>query len=91
MAPSPKGPYWQEGMKLGYQDAGSWTLFRSTPLARRKAAWLYAQFVVSKTVSLKKSHVGLTFIRDSTSATRRSPSVRPSSAAWSSSIARRTA
>jgi len=65
MAPSPKGPYWEEGMKLGYQDAGSWTLFKSTPVDRRKAAWLYAQFVVSKTVSLKKSHVGLTIIRDS--------------------------
>ena len=65
MAPSPKGPYWQEGQKLGYQDAGSWTLFKSTPLNRRKAAWLYAQFVVSKTVDTKKSHVGLTFIRDS--------------------------
>ncbi|MEW5878918.1 MAG: ABC transporter substrate-binding protein [Pseudomonadota bacterium] len=66
MAPSPKGSYWQDGMKLGYQDAGSWTLFKSTPLDRRKAAWLYAQFVVSKTVDTKKSHVGLTFIRDST-------------------------
>ncbi|MEM8856402.1 MAG: ABC transporter substrate-binding protein, partial [Pseudomonadota bacterium] len=66
MAPSPKGPYWEEGMKLGYQDAGSWTLFNSTPLDRRKAAWLYAQFVTSKTVDTKKSHVGLTFIRDST-------------------------
>ena len=65
MAPSPKGPYWEEGMKLGYQDAGSWTLFTSTPVARRKAAWLYAQFTVSKTVSLKKSHTGLTIIRDS--------------------------
>jgi len=65
MAPSPRGPYWQEGMKLGYQDAGSWTLFTSTPVARRKAAWLYAQFTVSKAVSLKKSHVGLTIIRDS--------------------------
>ncbi len=65
MAPSPKGSYWEEGMKLGYQDAGSWTLFKSTPLNRRKAAWLYAQFTVSKTVSLKKSHVGLTIIRDS--------------------------
>jgi glycerol transport system substrate-binding protein len=65
MAPSPKGPYWIEGMKLGYQDAGSWTLFKSTPLARRKAAWLYAQFTVSKTVSLKKSHVGLTIVRNS--------------------------
>jgi len=65
MGPSPKGPYWEEGMKLGYQDAGSWTLFKSTPVDRRKAAWLYAQFTVSKTVSLKKSHVGLTIIRDS--------------------------
>jgi len=66
MAPSPHGPYWKEGMKLGYQDAGSWTLFKSTPVDRRKAAWLYAQFVVSKTVDTKKSHVGLTVIRDST-------------------------
>jgi len=66
MAPSPHGPYWVEGQKLGYQDAGSWTLFKSTPVNRRKAAWLYAQFVVSKTVDVKKSHVGLTFIRDST-------------------------
>ena len=65
MAPSPHGPYWREGQKLGYQDAGSWTLFKSTPVERRKAAWLYAQFVVSKSVSLKKSHVGLTIIRDS--------------------------
>ena len=65
MAPSPKGPYWEEGQKLGYQDAGSWTLFKSTPVERRKAAWLYAQFVVSKTLDTKKSHVGLTFIRDS--------------------------
>jgi glycerol transport system substrate-binding protein len=66
MAPSPHGPYWKEGSQRGYQDAGSWTLFNSTPLARRKAAWLYGQFVVSKTVDVRKSHVGLTFIRDST-------------------------
>lgn len=66
MAPSPHGPYWEEGQKLGYQDAGSWTLFNSTPVDRRKAAWLYAQFVTSKTVDVKKSHVGLTFIRNST-------------------------
>jgi glycerol transport system substrate-binding protein len=65
MAPSPHGSYWKEGMKLGYQDAGSWTLLKSTPVDRRKAAWLYAQFTVSKSVSLKKSHVGLTFIRES--------------------------
>jgi glycerol transport system substrate-binding protein len=66
MAPSPHGPYWQDGMKLGYQDAGSWTLFESTPVDRRKAAWLYAQFVVSKTLDVRKTHVGLTVVRDST-------------------------
>jgi glycerol transport system substrate-binding protein len=66
MAPSPHGSYWKDGMKLGYQDAGSWTLFKSTPVDRRKAAWLYAQFVVSKTVDVKKSQVGLTIVRDST-------------------------
>src|SRR5204863_7962450 len=65
MAPSPHGAYWKEGMKLGYQDAGSATLLKSTPADRRKAAWLYLQFIVSKSVSLKKSHVGLTFIRES--------------------------
>ena len=66
MAPSPHGVYWKEGMKLGYQDVGSWTILKSTPVDRAKAAWLYAQFVVSKTVDVKKSHVGLTFIREST-------------------------
>jgi len=65
MAPSPHGPYWEEGQKLGYQDCGSWTLLKSTPVERRKAAWLYAQFCVAKTTSLKKAHVGLTPIRDS--------------------------
>jgi glycerol transport system substrate-binding protein len=65
MAPSPKGSYWKDGMKLGYQDAGSWTFLKSTPLERRRAAWLYAQFTVAKSTSLKKSHVGLTFIRES--------------------------
>ena len=65
MAPSPHGAYWKEGMKLGYQDVGSATLLKSTDVQRRKAAWLYLQFLVSKTVSLKKSHVGLTFIRES--------------------------
>ena len=57
MAPSPHGPYWSEGMKLGYQDTGAWTLLKSTPLARRQAAWLYAQFVTAKTVSLRKTLV----------------------------------
>jgi len=65
MAPSPHGPYWEKGQKVGYQDVGSWTILKSTPTDRAKAAWLYAQFAVSKTVDVKKSHVGLTFIRDS--------------------------
>lgn len=66
MAPSPHGVYWEDGMKVGYQDAGSWTLMKSTPVDRAKAAWLYAQFVTSKTVDVKKAHTGLTFIREST-------------------------
>ncbi|MEM1160588.1 MAG: ABC transporter substrate-binding protein [Pseudomonadota bacterium] len=66
MAPSPHGPYWEDGQKVGYQDAGSWTFLKSTPSDRAQAAWLYAQFVTSKTVDVKKSDVGLTFIRDST-------------------------
>jgi glycerol transport system substrate-binding protein len=66
MAPSPHGAYWSEGTKVGYQDVGSWTLMKSTPVDHAQAAWLYAQFVTSKTVDLKKSDVGLTFIREST-------------------------
>ncbi|MGB6054957.1 MAG: ABC transporter substrate-binding protein [Burkholderiaceae bacterium] len=65
MAPGPHGPYWKDGMQNGYQDVGSWTFFKSTPPDRKAAAWLYAQFVNAKTVSLKKSIVGLTFVRDS--------------------------
>ena len=33
MAPSPHGAYWKEGMKLGYQDVGCWTLLK---YARRR-------------------------------------------------------
>ena len=33
---------------------------------RAQAAWLYAQFIASKTVDVAKSHYGLTFIREST-------------------------
>ncbi|MGR3496638.1 ABC transporter substrate-binding protein [Citreimonas sp.] len=95
MAPSPHGVYWTEGTKIGYQDVGSWTLMKSTPLDRAKAAWLYAQFVTSKTVDTKKSHVGLTFIRDSSinheSFTERAPRLgglvefyrSPARTAWS--------
>jgi glycerol transport system substrate-binding protein len=65
MAPSPHGPYWRDGMQNGYQDVGSWAFLRGHDPKRISAAWLYAQFVTSKSVSLKKSIVGLTFIRDS--------------------------
>ncbi len=65
VAPSPHGAYWQSGMQRGYQDVGAWTLLKSTPLARRRMAWLYAQFCVCKSVSLKKSLTGLTFVRES--------------------------
>ncbi len=52
-------------MKLGYQDCGAWTLPARTPLHRSKAAWLYAQFCVCKTVSLKNTLAGPTPIRHS--------------------------
>ncbi|MCH8551503.1 MAG: ABC transporter substrate-binding protein [Natronospirillum sp.] len=65
MAPSPTGPYWEEGMKVGYQDVGSWTFFDSTPEDRRTAAWLFGQFTVAKTGSLEKLMHGLTPIRES--------------------------
>ena len=63
MAPSPRGAYWQEGMKLGYQDVGAWTIPRAMGSNQQKAAWLYAQFTVSRTVSLQKTLYGLTPIR----------------------------
>ena len=65
MAPAPVGPYWKSGMQNGYQDVGSWTFFKDHDANQVAAAWLYAQFVTAKTVSLKKSIVGLTFIRTS--------------------------
>ncbi|MCF8105484.1 MAG: ABC transporter substrate-binding protein [Desulfohalobiaceae bacterium] len=67
VAPTPHGKYWDEGMKVGYQDAGSWTILKnSVKDEHRAAAWLWAQFCVSKTVSLKKFLVGRTPVRKST-------------------------
>src|SRR3990167_2527946 len=63
VAPSPVGAYWRPGMKSGYQDVGAWTLLDSTAADRQAAAWLYAQFTVSKSVSLRKALVGLTPVR----------------------------
>ena len=66
IAPTPHGRYWDEGMKVGYQDAGSWSLPKLTEGDTRKAAWMWAQFCVSKTVSLNKFNVGNTPVRSST-------------------------
>jgi len=65
MAPSPHGAYWKDGMKLGYQDVGLWTLLKYAPLEKTKIGWLYAQFCTSKTVTLRKSLLSLHLIRDS--------------------------
>ncbi len=67
VAPTPHGKYWDEGMKIGYQDAGSWTILKDSVKGDdRKAAWLWAQFCVSKSVSLKKFIVGMSPMRKST-------------------------
>jgi len=65
MAASPYGVYWSDSMKLGYQDVGARTIPRVMSDRRQKAAWLYAQFTVSKSVSLQKTLVGLAPIRES--------------------------
>jgi len=65
MAPSPHGAYWKEGMKLGYQDVGCWTMLKYAPIEKIKAGWLYAQFCTSKTVTLKKALYSLHIIRES--------------------------
>jgi glycerol transport system substrate-binding protein len=66
VAPTPHGDYWDEGMKLGYQDAGCWTIPANVTGRQRAAAWLWAQFCVSKTVDLKKFVIGGTPVRKST-------------------------
>jgi glycerol transport system substrate-binding protein len=67
IAPTPHGKYWDEGMKIGYQDAGSWTILKNSVKGDdRKAAWLWAQFCISKTVSLEKFLIGKTPNRKST-------------------------
>lgn len=65
LAPSPRGKYWKPGMKSGYQDISGWTFLKSTPDIKAEAAWLYAQFVTSKTVTMSKFLFGFTPIRQS--------------------------
>ena len=84
--------YWKDGMKLGYQDVGSWTLLKSTPDDRAKAAWLYAQFVVVEDGGREEEPCRPDLHpRVDDPAQEPSPSARRSSAAWSSSTARRPA
>lgn len=66
VAPTPHGRYWDEGMKVGYQDAGSWTIPKNVIGPNRAMAWIWAQFAVSKTVSVNKFIAGGTPVREST-------------------------
>jgi glycerol transport system substrate-binding protein len=66
VAPTPHGRYWDAGMKVGYQDAGSWTIPSNVRGARRAMAWVWAQFAVSKTVAVDKFIAGGTPVRRST-------------------------
>ncbi len=66
VAPTPHGRYWEEGMKVGYQDAGSWMIPKMTEGEKREASWLWAQFAVSKSITMRKFAVGRTPIREST-------------------------
>ena len=66
VAPTPHGRYWQKGMKVGYQDAGSWTIPKGVKGSKRNAAWLWAQFCVSKSVAVDKFIAGGTPVRLST-------------------------
>lgn len=67
VAPQPHGKYWEEGMKVGYHDAGSWTILQDSVKGKdREAAWLWAQFCVSKSVALPKFLIGGTPVRKST-------------------------
>lgn len=79
VAPTPHGRYWEKGMKAGYQDAGSWTIPKNTKGSKRSAAWLWAQFCVSKTVSVDKFLIGGTPVRLST---LRSKYVQENKAKW---------
>ncbi len=66
VAPTPHGRYWDEGMKIGYQDAGSWTIPISVVGPDRAMAWIWAQFAVSQTVAVDKFVAGGTPVRSST-------------------------
>lgn len=65
LAPQPHGKYWEEGMKVGYQDAGSWTILNDVTGDDRAMAWLWAQFADAKSIGLAKFMNGNTPFRKS--------------------------
>ena len=65
MAPSPHGALLAGGQKLGYQDCGSWTLMKSTPIDRARPPGSTPSSAWPRPPRSRRSHVGLTPIRDS--------------------------
>ena len=57
-------PLLGRGDEIGYQDCGSLTMFKSTPLDRRKATWCMRNLRYPNRVA-EKEPCGLTIIRDS--------------------------
>ena len=92
MAPSPHGPYWQEGMKLGYQDAGSLDPAQLDP-ARPAQGGLALRAVHGRQDDLAEEEPRRPddHPRQRHQRRSRSPSARRCSAGWSSSTAARRA
>ena len=88
MAPKPAWPLLGRRPEGWLSGRGFVDLPEIHPSDRAQAAWLYAQFVTSKTVDVKKSHVGLTFIRDSSVNHAELHRARPNWAVWSNSTVR---
>ncbi|WP_159065028.1 ABC transporter substrate-binding protein [Thaumasiovibrio subtropicus] len=65
-APLPKGPAWKNGSAKGYRLSGNWTMPSSLTPDKKRAVWLWMQFVTSKSVALKKFQVSQSYVREST-------------------------
>ena len=61
----PRGAYWQDGMKSGYQDVGAWTLLKEHAAAPASGGVAVCPVRHRQSVSLRKTLVGLTPIRRS--------------------------
>ncbi|MFN8828762.1 MAG: hypothetical protein ACK50Q_02800 [Labrys sp. (in: a-proteobacteria)] len=62
VAPQPVGAYHGAEPALADRSTG-WLVLSSAGEKERQAAWLYAQFTVAKSVTLRKSLIGLAFSR----------------------------